>query len=238
MINDELPMLQYGVPFTKGDGERTAMWLRLFGIQTIAISGSTGRDAYKEAWSNSDKFHGVLPELWRNGGDAIYGVPQRSISLAHVILPGDVASRPPINVEDVEPVRKLDLALADASLPDAEFAWRGQGAARIFGILKPQHLVFVQESYHPGWIAMVNGQPRPIRRDGLGFMVIEPHCEGPCEIELSFDGGAEMHLAKIARLLGIAAALVWMLLWEGKRGMTRYNFRRHSSKQRRTTPAL
>jgi hypothetical protein len=56
-------------------------------------------------------------------------------------------------------------------------------------------------------------------------MVIEPRCQGPCEIDLSFDGGAEMHLAKIARMLGIAADLVWMLLWAWKNGTTRYNFR-------------
>jgi hypothetical protein len=136
--------------------------------------------------------------------------------LAHAILPGDVVSRPPSNVEDLEPVRKLSAALADASLPDAGLTWRGQSAARISGILKPEHLVFVQESYHPGWTATVNGQPRPIRRDGLGFMVIEPQCNGACDIELSFDGGREMHLANIVRAIGIVAALLWMCLWAWK----------------------
>jgi hypothetical protein len=211
--NPEVPVIHYGIPFTKADGERTAMWLRLMGAQAVVTSGPTGRDAYKEAWNDPDKFRGVLPELWREDGDAIYAVPQRTTSLAHVIDPADVVARSPINVADVDPVLKLASALEDPSLPEAEFAWRSEGAARISGVLKPDQLLFVQVSYHPGWTAQVNGQPRPIRKDGLGFMVLEPHCNGPCQVELSFDGGAEMHRADLLRILGIVAALAWMAFW-------------------------
>ena len=214
--NPEIPVIHYGIPYTKGDGERTAMWLRLIGAQAVVISGPTGRDAYKEAWTDPDKFRGVLPELWRDGGDAIFGVPQRSTSLAHVIDPADVVARSPFNVADVDPVRKLAAALEDPSLPEAEFAWRSQGVARISGVLKPEHLLFVQVSYHPAWVASVNGQLHPIRQDGLGFLVIEPRCDGYCEIDLTFDGGAEMHRAYILRMLGSFAALTWMGLWAWK----------------------
>jgi len=213
VTDPEIPVIHYGIPYTKGDGERTAMWLRLVGAQAVVTSGPTGRDAYKEAWSDPDKFRGVLPELWRDGGDAVFGVPQRSTSLAHAITPADVAVRAPVNVADVDPVRQLAAALEDTSLPEAEFAWRSQGVARISGVLKPEHLLFVQVSYHPGWIASVNGQQRPIRHDGLGFLVIEPHCDGYCEVDLAFDGGAEMHRAYMLRMLGILAALAWMGLW-------------------------
>jgi hypothetical protein len=217
VINPEIPILHYGIPYTKADGERTAMWLRLLSVQAVVVSGPNGKDAYKEAWTDPNKFRGVLPELWRNGDDAIYGVPQRTTSLAHVIAPADVVARSPVNVADVDPVRKLAATLEDPALPEAEFAWRRQGEARISSVLSPDQLLFVQVSYHPGWNATVNGQPRPIRPDGLGFLVIEPHCNGFCEVNLTFDGGAEMHHANILRIVGIIAALMWMALWAWKR---------------------
>jgi hypothetical protein len=213
VVNPEIPIIHYGVPFTKGDGERTAMWLRLVGAQAVVVSGATGRDAYKEAWLDADKFRGILPELWRDGDDAVFAVPQQSTSLAHAIRAADVVARSPINVTDVEPVRRLAAALEDPSLPKASFAWHKPGEARIFGFLKPDQLIFVQVSYHPGWETFVNGKARPTGQDGLGFIVIEPQCEGPCDVRLSFTGGTEMRRARALRVLGIAAAFGWMLFW-------------------------
>ena len=56
----------------------------------------------------------------------------------------------------------------------------------------------VQQSYRAGWRANALGEPVPIRPDGLGFMVLDPPCEGPCEIELVYDGGGEAKLARAA----------------------------------------
>jgi hypothetical protein len=112
-----------------------------------------------------------------------------------VILSTDVASRGPINVDDVEPVRKLNAALENPALPIADFAWKSQSEAAISATLQPEHLVMVQVSYHPGWRAMVNGSPRSLQPDGLGFMIVEPQCSGPCQIRLLYDGGTEMRIA-------------------------------------------
>jgi hypothetical protein len=136
----------------------------------------------------------------------IYGVPQRPPSLAHVILPADVVPRMPINVEDTEPVQNLSAALENPSLPVADLAWKSEAEAAISATLQPQDLVFVQISYHPGWRATVNGAPRPIRRDGLGFLIIEPECSGPCPIRLLYDGGTEMRVAEWVR--GITALVL------------------------------
>jgi len=195
-INPEIPILKFGIPYTRGDGATTAMWLRLLGAEAVIVSGPGSRDAYPHDWQDPDKFKGVLPELWRDGGDGIYGVPQRSMSLAHVILSTDVVSRAPMNAADVEPVRKLNTALENPALPVADFTWKSPSEAAVSATLRPEHLVMVQVSYHPGWRAMVNGSPRPLRRDGLGFMIVEPQCNGPCQIRLLYDGGTEMRVAQ------------------------------------------
>jgi hypothetical protein len=211
-INPEIPILKFGIPYTRGDGATTAMWLRLLGAEAVIVSGRGSRDAYPNDWHDPDKFKGVLPELWRDGGDAIYGVPQRSMSLAHVILSTDVVSRPPDRVEDVEPVQKLNAALENSALPIADFTWKSQSEAVVSATLQPEHLIMVQVSHHPGWRAWVNGSPRPLRRDGLGFMIVEPQCSGACQIRLLYDGGTEMRIAQwvsAATAILVLIACVW-----------------------------
>jgi hypothetical protein len=220
VVNPQVPVVHYGLSFTEGDGSIGAMWLRLFGAKAVVVSGPEGRDAYRHGWRDPSKFQGVLPELWRQGDDVIYGVPQRSASLAHVILRQHVAGRSPINNLDVDPVRRLDAALLDSSLPVADLTWERPNRATIRSTLSPEHLVFVQVSYHPGWRATVDDEPRPIARDGLGFMVIEPRCQGPCEVQLVFDGGIEMRLANLAGGAAILGGLGWFW-WERRRRRAR-----------------
>jgi hypothetical protein len=208
IVNPEIPIIQFGIPYTEGDGVRTAMWLRLCGAEAVVVGGPMSRDAYPNDWHDPGKFRGVLPEIWRNGGDVIYAVPQRSPSLAHVIRSTDVVPRQPINVEDTEPVQRLNSALEDPSLPIADLVWRSPAEAAISATLQPQQIVFVQISYHPGWRATVNGALRPTRRDGLGFLIIEPQCNGPCQIRLLYDGGAEMRVAEWVRAITAIALLI------------------------------
>ena len=66
------------------DGEISTLWLQAYGVHAIGVSGP-GSSEYFLAYSNPKKFEGLLPVLWRDGADVIYGVPQRSDSLAHVI---------------------------------------------------------------------------------------------------------------------------------------------------------
>jgi len=207
VVNPEIPVLQYGIPYTEKDGADAAMWLRLLGADALIVSGPRTRDAYPGIWHDPDKFRGVLPELWRNGDDAIYGVPRRSRSLAHVIGSSDVVRIRPMNGTKVWLVRALDAALENPS-PEARMVWSSRHEARISTVLRPEQLLYVQVSWHPGWHAAVNGKPRPIRPDGLGFMVIEPRCDGPCDVQLTCDGGTEMRLARWASIASVAIMLV------------------------------
>ncbi len=217
--NRQIPAVHFGVPYTMSDGADTALWLKAYGVQAIVVSGPETRDSYQN-YRDSGKFRGVLPEAWRSGDDAIYEVPHRSDSLARVVLRKHVVERPPTNNDDVEPIIAYVEALDDDALPAAEIDWRRPHEGLIHAELKPEHLVSVQISHHPGWRALVNGEPRPIERDGLGFMLIDPRCDGPCVIELTYDGGREMALARFAS----GAAVVFGLLWLG------YDYRK-----RRTT---
>jgi hypothetical protein len=193
------------------DGEIATLWLKAFGVHAINVSGPHGREHYK-AVANSRKFEGLLPVLWREGEDTIYGVPQRSDSLTHVIPASAVVTRVPLHGVDVEPIRPYVAALEDASLPPAEIRWDNFSSGRIQTTLRPGQVISVQITYHPGWHAQVNGVRQTVIRDGLGLMVVKPDCSGPCAIDLSFDGGAEYHAMRVANALVVLGVGLWLVI--------------------------
>lgn len=210
IVNRMIPKVTFGIPFTRGDGERCARWLRVYGIEAAVVSGPATRDAYRD-YRDADKFRGVLPELWRSGDDAIYGVPRRRSSLAHVVRRDEIVARAPYNIEDVEPMIAYEAALEDGSRPPARITWRGPGQAVIEADLRPGEVISVQISYHPGWRAAVRGTEVPVRADGLGLMVLEPDCAGRCTLQMKFDGGWEMRLARLAQAAAVLMVLMWWL---------------------------
>jgi hypothetical protein len=212
IANDQIPVVHFGVPWTKGDGADAAAWLKLYGAAAVVVAEPGTRDAFPDGWRDPAKFRGVLPEIYRNGADVIYRVPSRSDSLAHVIRRDAVVSRPPYNNSDLDPAKPLLSDLDDPALPMATMHCRRPGDCVIRGEVGLDYVVFVQMTYHRGWRAYVDGEQRPIRRDGLGFMVIQPQCSGPCEIRLIYDGGLEMTAAKAACLGANAVGVAWVFL--------------------------
>jgi hypothetical protein len=185
----------------------TLQWLKAFGVHYVGAGGPQTREWYK-GFARAERWRG-WKELWREGDDAVYEVPSARRSLARVIRRRDVVTQQPVNGIDISPLRDYVSAIEDPALPDADWQWSGPAAARINAKLEPHHLVSIQESYHPGWSAKVNGRAIPVSRDGLGLMVLDPECSGACTIEMKFDGGREMMLLRA----GHVAAWFVLALW-------------------------
>ncbi len=169
------------------EGEVAVLWLKSFGVDAVAVSGPRSREFYKP-FHNPRKFDGLLPELWRDGDDAIYRLPRRSTSLAHVMRPSDLAPRPPGGGLDVDPLRPYVAALDNPAYPLAEMNWRNRHSAVITSRLEKDQIVSIQITYHPGWRASVGGEPRRVYGDHLGQLVVEPACEGQCTVEIQYEG--------------------------------------------------
>lgn len=185
------------------DAEYSVFWLKAFGARAISVSGPNGKEYYKP-FANPRKFEGVLPVLWREGDDTIYEVPSRSSSLAHVIPRTAVPARTPIHGLDIEPVEPFVAALEDTRYPPATFEWKGSNAAEIRASPDRDQVIAVQITYDSGWEAYANSKRLKIRKDAIGLMVIEPDCDGPCEISLKFTGGTE---TLVTRAMSLTAAL-------------------------------
>jgi hypothetical protein len=206
-VNPLIPGAVYQIQ-SSGGTEVSVMWLKAFGTHAIAVSGPKSTDAYK-AFANPRKFDGVLPLLWREGDDAIYEVPSRSASLAHVIPAAAVVQRTPIHGLDIEPVEPYVAALEDPQYPLATFQWKGLSEAEIHATVERGQAIAVQVTFDPGWEAYANGKRQPIRGDAIDLIVIEPDCHGPCEISLRYTGGKDRVVTRAMSLVAMLVALAF-----------------------------
>jgi hypothetical protein len=198
------------------DGKISVLWLKAMGVQAVVVGGADTRQAYRDD-QNPGKFEGVLERVWHEGGDSIYRVPQRSASLARVMTRADLADRTPANGIDIEPLVPYVKALDDAGYAEADFRWTSRRSAAIQAKMSGRQVVSVQVSFHPGWHARVNGVEKAVMEDGLGQMYVEPGCEGDCSIELNYDGGVEMSIARgVAAIAWVAALGVFAISFRSR----------------------
>lgn len=191
------------------EGTVSLLWLQAYGVQAVEMTGPDGREFYKP-YANPRKFEGLLPVLWSDRGDVIYQVPQRSPSLAHVMRGSQVvsiAARPKDGL-DVAPLETYVAALNDPQFPPAGMRWLGQSRARIAAQLAAGQVISVQVSYDRGWHARNGATEIPVTSDGLGMIVLHPSCAGQCAIDLDYDGGTELRLARACRMGALLALLL------------------------------
>jgi hypothetical protein len=183
-------------------------WLRALGVQAVVVNGPTSTDEYKDIRA-PQRFDGVLPLLHRENGDSIYLVLPLGSSLAHVVRPEELVPHRARGNFAYADIRKYARATGDAARPAAAFEWRGSGKAVIRANLHPDDLLSVQVAWFPGWKAAVRGVAKPVSPDGMGFIVIQPHCRGDCDIDLAWTGRGDLPLTAAVSLatLGLLAFL-------------------------------
>jgi len=184
-------------------------WLKAYGCAAIVGDDFNSHEVF-HPYSHPDRLHS-LPELWRDGPDVIYAVPGHG-GLAHAIRIQDVVRDVPRGYE-TKAIDRYVAALDNPTRPDPVFEWRDPSNATIHADMDPHYLLSVQVTWDKGWKASVGGIRRRIWSDKLGQIVVEPECEGPCTVELSYDGGFELRFARCASMLALAGGALW-ILWQ------------------------
>jgi len=207
-----------------GDNQQfTVDLLRAYGCDVMIGGGKDSAEVYHPI-SHPEKLRG-LAELWRDGGDAIYEIPRRSRSLAHVIRPGEVMMRP-LARYGFSALDPYLAALDNPEYPAARFRWRAPSAASVTADMRPDQVLSVQIAWDKGWSASVGGRRVAAWSDKLGQMVVEPKCGGPCTVELLYDGGTEGIYARAIDASALAGGGLWILvaiLWRKRSGLTKTN---------------
>jgi hypothetical protein len=201
--------IQYQLYSADSAGNRAAeidtTWFRAYGVQAVAVADPEKRDP---TFSRPEIFPNAFQEAMHEGRNAVYWVPGHNSSLAHIVERGDLVRDPPYNGLDIAEAEHF----ADALTTPLSFAWTSRHSAEIAGTVASSQLISVQITYHKGWHAAANDKPCHLFGDGLSQMVIEPGCNGSCSIHLSYDGGAEMRVARILSWSSLAGCLVWIVV--------------------------
>jgi hypothetical protein len=190
--------------------ESAATWLRALGVQAMVVSGIESTDEYKDI-RVPQRFEGALPLLHRENGDAIYEVLPRGTSLAHVVLAGElVPVRVPPKFEYPD-IRRYAQATMDGARAQASFEWIGGSRARVRTKLRAGDVISVQSAWFPGWKATVGGREIPVSADGMGFIMLQPGCQGECEVDLRWTGRGDYWVSAVVSLaaLVLAVAMIW-----------------------------
>ena len=196
------------------DGSLALMWLQAYGVDMAVVGGPHSLEYFK-LFHGPTKFDRIATKIWQQGDDAIYSIPRRSRSLAHIL-----------------PQEALDVfgyvaALENPAIPAASFTWNNRHSATVHGNFESGQLLSLQISYHPGWRATVNGEARRLYPDNLGQIVVEPRCSGPCAVELRFRLSPEavaLRIASLFTLLCLVGVSLFFLIVRGRsNGKSRAN---------------
>jgi hypothetical protein len=183
--------------------------LKAFGVSAIAVSGPKSQEYWKP-FAHPAKFEGMLPVLWRADDVTIYRIPQRTVSLGHVVPKNALVSRSPHQPSDTSGIDQYVAALDDPQLPMAELQWESKNRIRIRTSVGPEQVISFQVSYHPGWHASVaGGRKVAVNSDALGLMWLQPGVCSPCDVALSYDGGWELRFCRYVSFVAITAFLIF-----------------------------
>ncbi|HEY4363869.1 MAG TPA: hypothetical protein VGN17_23070 [Bryobacteraceae bacterium] len=206
VMRDAYYVIHRGEDFGFTSPAISVLWLKALGAQAILVPDQSSAVYYKP-FANPRKFDGVLSPLWSDRGNTIYAIPNRSVSLAHVVPDGSLVLHVPVNGVDLAEIREYVKALDDPELPEATLTWTDHHTAAICARVRPGQSLSVQITYNPGWRAEMDGHPQHLEEDGLGFLALKPSCANACVIQLTYDGGPEWRATLWASALSMAVVL-------------------------------
>ncbi|MBI1354164.1 MAG: hypothetical protein GC160_07445 [Acidobacteria bacterium] len=201
--------------------EQARAWLDVFGADAVALGGLQAGLAGASVTA-PEKFAAIgFDEVFRDGLLVVYRRPKPAEQVS-ILLPADRVATAPDGGADLAALQPLLAAMRSPSRPRAELTWLATDRVLIrSGPLEPDHLMLVRISYHPGWKAFVDGRRVETLRSELGLLLAAPRCEGPCEVELRYDGGLETLAARLLQGGAVAVLLSWQLIAVRRRRLQR-----------------
>jgi hypothetical protein len=186
------------------------LWLRALGVDAIYFAGPNSEEPYKD-FNHPERFAAV-PVLFDDGqGNVLYGIPRRWVTRARVVESTRLSAQPaPRNIGDLERLRAYVDVVENGPDSPAVLERRGTDAMVVSAKVDPGQSVLVQETFDPAWQAWSNGQRLPLRKDVMGFMVVDAP-PGKHEIHLVFVTPLENRVGRTLTAISLLL-LVWLFI--------------------------
>jgi hypothetical protein len=168
------------------EAEPGILWMQALGVDAVYVSDPRSEEIYKD-FPNPRKFSGMLPVLYDDQhGNVLYRVPRRYAARARVVEAARLnVLQQPIGDQFAERLRVYVDVVEHGPDAAVSLSREGTDAMVVRAKLEAGQSILVQESYDPAWQASVGGAPVAIRKDAMGFMVMDLP-PGEQEVHLRF----------------------------------------------------
>ena len=211
LLNGETDQAQWEINLAPKP-EASILWMQCLGVDATFVSDKNSQEMFKDT-EYPQKYDGVLSVIFDDHqGNRIFRIPRRYPVLARMVDTERLnATHKPRANDDVEYLQAYADVIEKGPDSPVTLAWQGTDAMSLHADVAPGQSILVQESYDPPWHAWSNGHALPIRKDALGFMVIDAP-PGHQDIYLAFITPLENQIGRFLTALSILA-IVALPLW-------------------------
>ena len=192
--------------------EPTILWLQAFGSDAVFVSDQRSQEMFKDVEA-PEKLAGKVPVLFDDQkGDMLYQIPRRFPARARVVDTARLnALKPPRSSQDVENLGAYVDVIEKGPDAPPSVARNGPDVMLVRAKVETGQSIVVQESYDPAWQAWAGGTRVPVRKDAMGFLVVDAP-PGEREVRLEFVTPLENQIGRILTLLTLLV-LVGLIAW-------------------------
>jgi hypothetical protein len=189
------------------------LWLQALGVDAIYFAGPNSEEPYKD-YQHSERF-AAQPVLYDDGqGNRLIGIPRRYSTRARVVDAARMkAQKAPQDALDVKRLRAYVDVVENGPDSPVKLERQGTDAMLLRARVEPGQAILLQESWDPAWQAWSGGKRLPVRKDIMGFMLVDA-APGSQPIQLAFVTPVEN---RVGRFLTILTLMILVKLFARRR---------------------
>ena len=173
LLNPIVPDAQWEID-AGSNSEFALLWLKALGVDAMYAAGPKSEEPYKDI-QHQDRF-AALPVLFDDGqGNTIWSTSRRYAPRVRVVEKASLNGlQTPRNNQDLERLRPYVELVENGPDSPATLDRQGPDAMLLHARLDTGQSLLVQETWDPAWRASVDGRRLAVRKDPMGFMVVDP----------------------------------------------------------------
>ena len=167
------------------DPQLVSLWLKAMGVDVMYAAGPQSEEVYKDI-QHQDRF-AAFPLLWDDGqGNRLWSSQRRYPARIRVVDTAQLNSlQSPANNQDIAHLRPYVDLIENGPDSPATLQHQSTDVMLLHAHVNPGQSLLVQETWDPAFQATSAGQRLPVRKDPVGFMVVDPP-PGDRDVRLEF----------------------------------------------------